>query len=69
MCKGGGYGVCGPQADKHLPKIPFTGQFFVMIVIFALPPISLIFIRLTRTVAYKTGVSEARKLFLDIHIN
>ncbi len=27
---GGGYGVCGPQADKHLPQSPFTGQFFEM---------------------------------------
>ncbi len=32
VCKGGGVkGFCsGPQTDKHLPKSPFTGQFFYL---------------------------------------
>jgi hypothetical protein len=28
VCYGGGIWSSGPQADKHLPQSPFTGQFF-----------------------------------------
>ncbi len=46
LCVGGGGGVCGPQADKHMPQRPFTCQFFqkmtfcygVFMVNYSMPP-------------------------------
>ncbi len=45
MCKGGVWGS-GPQTDKHLSQSLVTGQFFSRWRHFALPSMSLIFLRM-----------------------
>jgi hypothetical protein len=53
--RGGGWGS-GPQTDKHQPQSPFTGQFFRWRH-FALPIMSLIFLRKNHILCYANHLS------------